>query len=105
MFTRPQGPPTPVPFLPYPTLVRSVVVANRITEPARRYLASRGWGWLDRRIGADIPLEGGAVKVRYVGHPDSGDDRGGGSPAVRADRKSTRLNSSNSCASRMPSSA
>lgn len=45
---------------------RKVVVANRITEPARKYLASQKWGWLDRRIGAHIPTRSRDIEVRYA---------------------------------------
>jgi hypothetical protein len=43
-----------------------VVVANRITEPARRYLESHKWAWLDRRIGAHIPTGRRDIEVRYA---------------------------------------
>lgn len=45
---------------------RKIVVANRISEPARKLLTSQGWGWLDRRIGAHIPIGRRDVEVRYV---------------------------------------
>jgi hypothetical protein len=60
-----------------------VVVANRITEPAREYLASQGWAWLDRRIGAHIPIGRRDVEVRYASHPDERGERGHGSGFLR----------------------
>lgn len=56
-----------------------IVVANRIIEAARQYLASQGWGWLDRRIGAHIPLARRDIEVRYVEHDGHAADRGDGS--------------------------
>ncbi|MHB1446570.1 MAG: hypothetical protein ACYCZV_13070 [Acidimicrobiales bacterium] len=49
-----------------------IVVANRIMEAARQYLASQGWGWLDRRIGAHVPLARRDIEVRYVEHDGHG---------------------------------
>lgn len=40
-----------------------IVVANRISEPARRLLAAAGWSWLDRRLGAHLALDGRDVDV------------------------------------------
>jgi hypothetical protein len=57
----------------------NVVVANRISEPARRYLKSQKWAWLDRRIGAHIPTRGRDIEVLYVGvgHLDRTADQDG----------------------------
>lgn len=62
----------------------TIVVANRITEPARHVLVSQGWGWLDRRIGAHIPLDRRDIVVRYVG--DGATDVSGASDLVRVSR-------------------
>ena len=50
---------------------RKVVVANRISGPARKYLADQQWAWLDRRIGAHIPIGRRDIEVRYAG-PNGG---------------------------------
>jgi len=59
-----------------------VVVANRISEPARQYLAAQKWAWLDRRIGAHIPTRGRDIEVRYAerGHPGRATDDDGPTP-------------------------
>jgi hypothetical protein len=44
---------------------RKVVVANRISEPARKYLVAQGWSWLDRRIGAHLPVGRRDIEIRY----------------------------------------
>ena len=43
----------------------TVVVANRISEPARRLLGSRRWSWVDRRIGAHVAFGRRDVEVRF----------------------------------------
>ena len=65
-----------------------VVVANRISEPARKYLAAQGWIWLDRRIGAHIPIGRRDIEVRYAGHSAlTGETDGSdGSPVLRLPR-------------------
>lgn len=49
-----------------------IVVANRIAKPARKYLSSQKWAWLDRRIGAHIPVGRRDIEIRYLenGHAD-----------------------------------
>jgi hypothetical protein len=56
---------------------RKVVVASRIAGPARQYLASHRWAWLDRRIGAHIPARGRDIELRYTEHaqPNGADTR------------------------------
>ncbi|MFI5041174.1 MAG: hypothetical protein ACHQNA_04890 [Acidimicrobiales bacterium] len=61
-----------------------VVVANRISETARQYLSSQGWAWLDRRIGAHIPIGRRDIEVRYRGQPDLGGGRDDTSPVLRS---------------------
>jgi len=58
-----------------------VLVANRISEPARKYLASYGWAWLDRRIGAHIRIGRRDIEIRYADRrgPTATDD---GPPAL-----------------------
>ncbi|MEX0665400.1 MAG: hypothetical protein WD598_11630 [Acidimicrobiia bacterium] len=48
-----------------------VVVANRITEPARRLLSSHKWAWVDRRIGAHIPTAKGSFEIRYASRDEA----------------------------------
>jgi len=43
-----------------------VVVANRISEPARALLERKGWSWLDRRIGAHLVDDGRDIEVRFA---------------------------------------
>lgn len=43
------------------------VVANRISETARRYLSGEGWAWLDRRIGAHLRVGRRDIEVRFAG--------------------------------------
>src|SRR5579862_8263417 len=45
----------------------TVVVANRISETARGYLGSQRWAWLDRRIGAHIPIGRRDIEIRFTG--------------------------------------
>ena len=43
-----------------------IVVANRISAPARAVLERKGWAWLDRRIGAHVPDGARDIEVRYA---------------------------------------
>ena len=60
------------------------------------------WEGLLRNIGTDVPLEGRTSYISFVLHKLAPAFR---TPASPTDRKSTRLNSSHSELSRMPSSA
>ena len=44
-----------------------IIVANQISEPARRFLEGKRWSWLDRRVGAHIADLDRDVEVRYSG--------------------------------------
>lgn len=44
---------------------RKVVVANRISAPARRLLATSGWSWLDRRVGAHLAFPARDIDVWF----------------------------------------
>jgi hypothetical protein len=49
-----------------------IVVANRISGPARAVLERKGWSWLDRRIGAHLIDGGRDIEVRFAdGRPPS----------------------------------
>jgi hypothetical protein len=62
-----------------------VVVANRISEPARALLAAKGWSWLDRRIGAHLVDDGRDIEVRFAdGRPPA--RRGGTASGVISGR-------------------
>jgi len=43
-----------------------IVVANRISAPARSALEAKGWSWLDRRIGAHIADDGRDLEIRFA---------------------------------------
>jgi hypothetical protein len=43
-----------------------IVVANRISGPARAVLEKKGWSWLDRRIGAHLVDGGRDIEVRFA---------------------------------------
>jgi len=43
-----------------------IVVANRISEPARALLERKGWSWLDRRLGAHLAGGGRDIEVRFA---------------------------------------
>jgi hypothetical protein len=43
-----------------------VVVANRISAPARSQLERKGWSWLDRRLGAHLADDGRDIEVRFA---------------------------------------
>lgn len=58
----------------------TIVVANRISEPARRRLAAAGWSWLDRRIGAHLAAGDRDIEVRL---PAGGAERTAGAPLLR----------------------
>jgi hypothetical protein len=59
-----------------------IVVANRISQPARTYLATQGWSWLDRRIGAHLPIGRRDIEVRYTRPSDPIDSRARLRPSV-----------------------
>ncbi|MGH8985376.1 MAG: hypothetical protein ACRDY6_16070 [Acidimicrobiia bacterium] len=65
-----------------------ILVANRISEPARRYLASQRWAWLDRRIGAHVPIGRRDIELRYSGGGRAavGPTAGEGAELVRVPR-------------------
>lgn len=54
-----------------------VVVANKISEPARELIASHGWSWLDRRIGAHLGDGTRDIEVVFVARIDEAPDSSG----------------------------
>jgi len=46
-----------------------ILVANQISDPARRFLESKRWSWLDRRLGAHIADLDRDIEIRYTGRP------------------------------------
>jgi hypothetical protein len=62
---------------------QQVLVANRISEPARKYLTSRGWAWLDRRFGAHLRIGRRDIEIRYTNQSDPTSTNDDGSGAFR----------------------
>ncbi len=63
-----------------------VLVANRISETARQYLTSQRWAWLDRRIGAHIPVGRRDIEIRFIGQLDLWGGRDDNFPAFGLSR-------------------
>src|SRR3546814_8983120 len=82
-------------------IARGAIEGDSRLHPVEDEGVALGPRHADVRLGVKFERDGGAVAKFAV------DDRAGALPAAffLEDRKSTRLNSSHSCASRMPSSA